>query len=230
MLRDYVRHFYWLDPARLNEIHRYSTEMFGHEIENPLNIYPESIPDWVVDWLPENAGYLLGNLGPGRLDARFFAQGNLLASLFGLADENQSQQILHTFEQRWDDLIGRMPVKICYPALKDKEWRLITGSDPKNTPWSYHNGGNWPVLLWPFVAACLQHGRRDLAERAYAIAEDRLPRDRWPEYYDGRYGRLIGRRSNFDQVWSATALLLSRMMLDDPASLARLGFGSTAAS
>lgn len=226
VLREYVQQFYWLDLARLNEIHRYSTEMFGHEIENPLNIYPESIPDWVVDWLPEGAGYLLGNLGPGRFDPRFFTQGNLLATMFGLASEPQSQQILHTFEQRWDDLIGRMPLKICYPALKDKEWRLVTGSDPKNTPWSYHNGGNWPVLLWPFVAACLQHGRRDLAERAYGVAEERLPRDGWPEYYDGRYGRLIGRRSNYDQVWSATALLLSRMMLDDPASLTRLGFGS----
>ncbi len=228
VLRDYVRQFYWLDLPRLNQIHRFTTEMFGHAIENPLNIYPESLPEWVVDWLPEGAGYLVGNLGPSRLDPRFFAQGNLLSCMFGLTTPEQALKILLTFERRWDDLIGQMPLKICYPALSGEEWRLATGCDPKNTPWSNHNGGNWPALLWPFVAACLQHGRRDLAERAYALAEARLPRDQWPEYYDGRYGRLIGRRANHDQIWSATSLILARMILDDPACHIRLGFGSAA--
>jgi hypothetical protein len=72
--------------------------------------------------------------------------------------------------------VAEMPMKICYPALEDQEWKFITGSDPKNTwvlnyplllwvlqivlhffptfvllccrPWSYHNGGSWPTLLW----------------------------------------------------------------------------------
>ena len=51
-----------------------------------------------------------------------------------------------------------MPVKICYPAVEGEHWRLQTGSDPKNVPWSYHNGGNWPVLLWAFVAAAVKTG------------------------------------------------------------------------
>ncbi|ADC72803.1 neutral invertase [Thioalkalivibrio sp. K90mix] len=218
-LSDYIRRYYWLDLERLNDIHRYRTEHFGHESENALNIYPESIPDWLVDWLPSESGYLVGNLGPGRMDFRFFSFGNLLAVLFGLADEQESRSIMQTFEQRFEDLIGTMPVKICYPAMSGEEWRLLTGSDPKNTPWSYHNGGNWPALLWAFTGAALRVGRPDLARSVHAVAAERLHRDDWPEYYDGRHGRLIGRRANYQQTWSATAVLVSQALLDNPETM-----------
>lgn len=218
-LLNYVRIFYWLDPERLNEIHRYTTEEFGIDSINILNIYPESIPDWVPEWLPDGGGYLVGNIGASRMDFRFFSLGNFLSVMFGLTSEQQSSQIMKLYESRWDDLVGAMPVKIIYPAMQGLEWQVITGSDPKNVPWSYQNGGNWPTLLWPFVAAALKSGRGDLAERAFNLAVNRLPQNDWPEYYDGRYGRLIGRRSNFKQVWSATSLILSHKLLDDPSLL-----------
>lgn len=219
-LTEYVRHFYWLDLARLNEIHRFETEAFGQDAANPLNIYPESIPDWVADWLPDQGGYLIGNMGPGRMDFRFFAFGNLLAVIFGLATSAQSEAIMNLYEAQWSDLVGRMPVKLIYPAMAGLEWQLLTGSDPKNTPWSYHNGGNWPALLWAFTAAAMRTGRGDLARRALEIAEPRLLADDWPEYYDGRNGRLIGRRANTYQTWSAAALLVTHDLIREPGRLA----------
>jgi hypothetical protein len=51
--------------------------------------------------------------------------------------------IMDLIEERWDELVGS-PLKICYPAIENHEWRIITGCDPKNTRWSYHNGGSWP--------------------------------------------------------------------------------------
>jgi hypothetical protein len=215
-LRNYVRLFYWLDLQRLNEIHRYSTEEFGIDSINMLNIYPESIPDWVVDWIPEEAGYLVGNVGPSRMDFRFFTLGNLLSVLFGLATDEQAERTVRLFESRWGDLVGAVPMKICYPAMEGLEWQVQTGSDPKNAPWSYQNGGNWPALLWHFVAATVKAGRGDLAERAYQQAEHKLEADQWVEYYDGRAGRLIGRRANFNQVWTATSLILAHKILEDP--------------
>ncbi|MGP0630026.1 glycoside hydrolase 100 family protein [Nitrospina sp. 32_T5] len=215
VLRTYVRIFYWLDIERLSEIHRFKTEEFGTGSVNMLNIYPESIPDWLSNWIPEKGGYLVGNLGPGRMDFRFFAQGNLLAILFGLATPEQSQSILNLYTEHWDDLIGAMPIKICFPALEGVRWKMLTGSDAKNAAWSYHNGGNWPVLLWPFVAAALKSGRDDLAETAFEQACNRLPKDRWPEYYDGHMGRLIGRRANLYQTWSASGLLLANQLLEE---------------
>ncbi|MDH5231744.1 MAG: glycoside hydrolase 100 family protein [Gammaproteobacteria bacterium] len=223
-LTDYVRRYYWLDLARLNEIHRYETERFGDDNHNELNIYPESIPPWLSDWLPDEAGYLVGNIGPGRMDFRFFAFGNLLAIVFGLAEPEQAAQIMKVYDQRWPDLIGRMPVKISYPAIHGKEWHLLTGGDPKNRPWSYHNAGNWPTLLWAFNAAAKLSGREDLAEKATNIASHRLHQDNWPEYYDGKEGRLIGRRSNFRQVWSATGYILARKLLQNDQLLNLLKF------
>ena len=215
-LLNYVRIFYWLDLERLNEIHRYTTEEFGIDSINVLNIYPESIPDWVTDWLPDDAGYLVGNISASRMDFRYFSLGNSLSVMFGLTSHSQAERIMKLYEQRWEHLIGSMPIKICYPAMEGLEWQVRTGSDPKNVPWSYQNGGNWPALLWTFVAAAMKTGRGDLAERAYNIAANRLLDDGWPEYYDGRAGRLIGRRSNFNQVWSATSLILAHKMIDNP--------------
>jgi len=215
-LLNYVRIFYWLDLDRLNEIHRYTTEEFGIDSINVLNIYPESIPDWVPDWLPDEGGYLVGNVGASRMDFRYFALGNFLSIMFGLTSDVQANRIMKLYELRWNNLIGATPVKICYPAMEGLEWQVRTGSDPKNVPWSYQNGGNWPALLWTFVAAALKTGRGDLAERAYMTAVNRLCTDDWPEYYDGRAGKLIGRRSNFKQVWTATALILSHKLLEKP--------------
>ncbi len=219
-LRDYVRECYWLDLDRLTRIHRFRTEEFGDGSENILNIHPDSLPGWIEAWIPDRGGYLVGNVGPGRMDVRFFAQGNLLAVLFGLTTWAQTQKIMDLYEERWDDLVGAMPVKICYAAVEGEEWRVLTGGDPKNVPWSYHNGGNWPVLLWPFVAACIKAERRDLAERAFRIADERLAAQVWPEYYDGRTGRLIGRRANLNQVWSAAAFLFAHKLLERPELLA----------
>lgn len=218
-LLNYVRIFYWLDLDRLNEIHRYTTEEFGIDSINVLNIYPESIPNWVADWLPDEAGYLVGNVGASRMDFRYFALGNFLSIMFELTSDIQAERIMKLYELRWNNLIGAMPVKICYPAMEGLEWQVRTGSDPKNVPWSYQNGGNWPALLWPFVAAALKTGRGDLAERAVNTAVTRLVDNDWPEYYDGRAGKLIGRRSNFKQVWTATSLILSHKLLENPGLL-----------
>jgi len=213
-LRTYVRLFYWLDKPRLNEIHRYRSEQFGPDAENLLNIYPASIPVWLDGWFPADGGYFVGNLGPGRMDFRYFSLGNMLAVSFGLATDEQADKLMRLHEHRWMDLIGEMPVKICYPAISGTQWQLLTGCDPKNVAWSYHNGGHWPCLLWPFAAAALRTGRRDLAQQAYSQAIHSVDEDRWQEYYDGKTGALIGRRSNAFQVWTAAAIVLTQLMFE----------------
>lgn len=221
-LREFVRKEYWLDLGRLNQIHRYKTEEAGGDVDNILNIHPQNIARWVVDWMPDRGGYLAGNIGVGRLDFRFFALGNLAAVSFGLATREMAESLFHLYEARWDDLVGRMPLKICFPALEGREWELQTGFDPKNVPWSYHNAGNWPVLLYPFTGSALRTGRADLAQRAFDTVCERLPHDSWPEYYDGRHGRLVGRQACRNQVWSATGFILSHKYLENPDVLSRL--------
>lgn len=203
----------------LNEIYRYRVEEFGETVINQFNVYPESIPEWLNVWLPDKGGYFIGNLGPGRMDFRFFSQGNLIAIIFDLASEEQSQQIMDLIEQKWDTLIGQMPLKICFPALEGRDWSLVTGYDAKNMPWSYHNGGNWPFLLWLLAAAAQKTGRNELAERAILIAASRLHKDKYPEYYDGLQGRLIGKEARWFQTWTIAGLLTAQDLLTNAKNL-----------
>ena len=220
----HVREYYWLDLQRLNEIYRFKGDEFGQEVANRFNIYPGSIPSWLTEWLPENGGYLAGNLGPGRMDFRFFALGNLLAIITSLASEAESQSIMNLIEQRWQDLVGNMPMKICFPALEGQEWQIVTGADLKNIPWSYHNGGNWPVLLWLLVAAAQKTGRIDIANKALELAQNRLAQDEWPEYYDGKYGRLIGKEARKYQTWTFAGLLVAQRLIANPDYLKLISF------
>lgn len=223
-LNYHIREYYWLDLRRLNEIYRYRGEEFGAAAVNKFNIYPDSIPLWLTEWMPEQGGYLAGNLGPAQMDFRFFTLGNLMSIVSSLASDRESLSIMDLIEQRWHDLIGYMPMKICFPAVEDLEWRILTGCDPKNVPWSYHNGGNWPVLLWALAAAAQKTGRPELGWRAIEIAEHRLSQDEWPEYYDGRNGRLVGKASRKYQTWTITGYLLAREIMTNPNHLDLFSF------
>lgn len=223
-LNYHIREYYWLDLKRLNDIYRYKGEEFGKTAINKFNIYPDSIPLWVTEWMPEQGGYLAGNLGPAQLDFRFFALGNLMAILGSLASTQESQSIMDLIEQRWQDLVGYMPMKICFPCVEGLEWKILTGCDPKNVPWSYHNGGNWPVLLWAFAAAAQKTGRADLGWRALEVAQQRLGEDQWPEYYDGRNGRLVGKASRKYQTWTIAGFLLAQELLAHPEHLHLISF------
>lgn len=220
----HLREYYWIDLNRLNEIYRFQGDEFGKEIANRFNIYPESIPLWLMEWLPDNGGYLAGNLGSGRMDFRFFTLGNLMAIITSLASEQESQNIMNLIEQRWHDLIGYMPMKICFPALEGLEWQVITGCDPKNNPWSYHNGGNWPVLLWLLTAAAQKTNRPAIAQKAINIAANRLCSDQWPEYYDGKNGRLIGKAARKYQTWTFAGFLVAKELISNPSYLELFSF------
>ncbi|KAH9689748.1 Alkaline/neutral invertase A [Citrus sinensis] len=212
----HIREYYWVDMKKINEIYRYKTEEYSTDATNKFNIYPEQIPSWLMDWIPEEGGYLIGNLQPAHMDFRFFTLGNLWSIVSSLGTPKQNESILNLIEAKWDDLVGHMPLKICYPALESEDWRIITGSDPKNTPWSYHNGGSWPTLLWQFTLACIKMGRLGLAQKAVALAENRLPLDHWPEYYDTRTGRFIGKQSRLFQTWTIAGFLTSKMLVENP--------------
>jgi Alkaline and neutral invertase len=217
LLQKQLRENYWLDLNRLNVIYRYQVEEYGEQALNQFNIYSDSIPFYrLAKWLPEAGGYLAGNLGPSQLDCRFFSLGNLMAILAGLTSEEQSQKIMNLIELRWSDLIGHMPMKLCYPALEDADWRTVTGADPKNRPWSYHNGGSWPVLLWMLTAVAKKLHRGEIGHHAIAIAERRLLQDQWPEYYDGPDGSLIGKESRKYQTWTIAGYLLAKELITNP--------------
>lgn len=224
LLTEYIRDRYWLDPKRLRSIYRYQTEEFGETALNKFNIYENSVPEWVLPWVDRKGGYLAGNLGVGWIDFRFFSQGNLLSILSGLATPQQSESIMNLIELQWSNLIGHMPMKLCYPAVEGRDWENVTGCDPKNVPWSYHNGGSWPVLLWSLTAAALKARKIEIAEQAIQAAENYLMDDEWPEYYDGKDGQIIGREARLYQTWTIAGYLVAKYLIQDRDRLNLISF------
>ncbi|KAF3617615.1 Alkaline/neutral invertase E, chloroplastic [Capsicum annuum] len=214
----HIREYYWIDMKKLNEIYRYQTEEYSYDAVNKFNIYPDQISPWLVDWMPSKGGYLIGNLQPAHMDFRFFSLGNLWSIVCSLTTDDQSHAILDLIEAKWTDLVADMPLKICYPALEGQEWKIITGCDPKNTPWSYHNGGSWPTLLWQLAVACIKMNRPEIAAKAVEVAEKRISRDKWPEYYDTKKARFIGKQSRLFQTWSIAGYLVAKLLLANPSS------------
>ncbi|OAY38974.1 hypothetical protein MANES_10G057700v8 [Manihot esculenta] len=214
----HIREYYWIDLRKLNEIYRYKTEEYSYDAVNKFNIYPDQVSPWLVKWIPNQGGYLIGNLQPAHMDFRFFSLGNLWSVVSGLATTEQSHAILDLIEAKWIDLVADMPLKICYPALEGQEWQIITGSDPKNTPWSYHNAGSWPTLLWQLTVACIKMNRPEIAARAIEVAERRISWDKWPEYYDTKRARFIGKQARLFQTWSIAGYLVAKLLLADPSA------------
>ncbi|KAE8037482.1 hypothetical protein FH972_010068 [Carpinus fangiana] len=214
----HIREYYWIDMRKLNEIYRYQTEEYSFDAVNKFNIYPDQIPSWLVEFMPSKGGYLIGNLQPAHMDFRIFSLGNLWSIVSSLATPDQSHAILDLIETKWAQLVADMPLKICYPTLEGQEWRIITGSDPKNTPWSYHNGGSWPTLLWQLTVACIKMDRPEIALKAVEIAERRISGDKWPEYYDTKAARFIGKQARLYQTWSIAGYLVAKLLLANPSA------------
>ncbi|MBA0652755.1 hypothetical protein Goklo_019985 [Gossypium klotzschianum] len=167
----HIQKYYWLDFTQLNNIYRYKTEEYSHTAVNKFNVIPESIPDWVFDFMPLRGGYLIGNVSPARMDFRWFLVGNCIAILSSLATPAQATAIMDLIEERWEDLIGEMPLKIVYPALEGHDWRT------------------------------------------------RLSKNGWPEYYDGKAGRYVGKQARKYQTWSISGYLVAKLMIENPANL-----------
>lgn len=220
----HIRTYYWVDKGRLANMLTNETEEFGADTINKYNLYPASIPDWVLGWLGENDGYFAGNIGPGRMDFRFLTLGNLLSIMTSLADEDQQQKILNLIENRWDLLAAEMPMKVCCPALEGREWHIVTGADPKNSPWSYHNGGSWPFLLCFLAAVAVKTDRKLVTKGFLNAMATKLQLNDWPEYFDGRDGSLVGKEARKFQMWTIAGYITAYTLMENPKKASLLSF------
>jgi glycogen debranching enzyme len=215
---------YWLDRDRLADMCAFRQDEFGEEVANRYNIYPESVPAWTAQWMGEKSGYFVGNIGPGRMDFRFLSLGNLLSILVALTDQHRQMSIISLLRQQRDTIIADMPLKACYPALEGVEWRAITGADRKNTPWSYHNGGSWPFLVWLLAAVSVKTGEKLLTIDQLMDMAGTLQSDKWPEYYDGIDGDAVGKEARLFQVWTISGFLAAYYLLENPKNIDLLAF------
>lgn len=225
-LQRYLLKHYWVNTKTVQVLRQRPTEQYGDEITNEYNVQTESIPHWLQHWLDDRGGYLLGNIRTGRPDFRFFMLGNCLGAIFDVISPQQQQALFQLIWHNRNDLIAQMPLRICHPPLDDADWRNKTGFDRKNLPWCYHNGGHWPCLLWFLGVAILRHQQRcpqvangeepwgtAMLQSCYELLLQRLPRQKWAEYFDGPIGLWAGQQTRYYQTWTITGLLLTHHFL-----------------
>ncbi|MBD2103698.1 glycoside hydrolase 100 family protein [Leptolyngbya sp. FACHB-261] len=238
-LRRYLLTYYWVNATTVQVLRRHPTEQYGDLIANEYNINANTVPVWLQTWLGRDGGYLLGNLRTGRPDFRFFTLGNCLGAIFGLLGRTQRHALFRLIYQNRDELMAQLPMRICHPPLDGVDWENQTGFDQKNVAWSYHNGGHWPCLLWFLVLAVVRNqqecqdsleGSKNrefhevmmmTLEDSYKVLLKRLPKQNWPEYFDGPTGLWIGLQARSYQTWTITGLLLTqRLLRGDPSDAA----------
>jgi glycogen debranching enzyme len=223
-LRGYLLKFFWVNTKVIEVLRRRPTEQYGERIVNEYNIQTETIPHWLQHWLGLRGGYLIGNIRTGRPDFRFFTLGNCLGAIFDILSPVQQLALFDLVVHNQGELVAEMPLRICHPPLEGEKWRSVTGFDPKNRPWCYHNGGHWPCLLWYLAMAVLRGRARGLSaaqlgpaeqllDRTYHMHLARLPRQRWAEYFDGPTGLWTGQQARYYQTWTIVGFLLTHHLL-----------------
>lgn len=223
-LRHYMLKYYWVNSSSIQVLRRRPTEQYGERIANEYNIQTETIPHWLQNWLGGRGGYLIGNIRTGRPDFRFFTLGNCLGAIFDIISPAQQLSLFRLIVHNRDELVAEMPMRICHPPLDSEKWRSVTGFDPKNRPWCYHNGGHWPCLLWYLAVAVLKARRtatsptqlasvEQLLDRAYHDLLSRLPKQKWAEYFDGPTGLWTGQQARYYQTWTLVSFLLVHHLL-----------------
>ncbi len=136
---------------------------------------------------------------------RFDTLGNLLAILFGVADATQASKILDYI--RGCGLDEPWPVRCLYPEIRpgEPDWRDYYQVRNLNQPHHYHNGGAWPFIGGFYIAALVQAGRLDEAQRqlirlAEMNRQGRQGEWEFNEWFHGLSGRPMGFAG---QSWSA---------------------------
>ena len=138
--------------------------------------------------------------------------GNLLAVLYGLADESMSREIIATFTEA--RAAEPYPIRVVtHPiAPGDELWRDYMNRHQQNQPHQYHTGGIWPFVGGFWIMALAQLGKQDAARHELQKLAQVCSLDDWrfTEWFHGRTLKPMGMAG---QSWNAAAFLFAQKTL-----------------
>lgn len=147
---------------------------------------------------------------------RFDTLGNLLAIVYGVADQVKADKILDYIDGC--GLNQPFPVRAVYPPIQpgEKDWRDYYRVRNLNLPDHYHNGGAWPFIGGIYVMALVKAGRLLKAEEQYAALTEmnrRGKNEEWEfnEWFHGISGQPMGYGG---QSWSLAMYLAAGAALE----------------
>jgi hypothetical protein len=165
--------------------------------------------------------YLIAQITPFGFSWRCDVFANIIASLYGVLDDQRSQQVWRFLRQISID--HPHPVKVLYPAIHpgDPDWRDYFLVNLQNLPYHYHNGGIWPFVggLWVrFLDRVGQHQHAEEAlERLASLCRQGIDREwEFTEWAHGVTGRPMGKAY---QAWSAASYVAAYLRFQGDTSI-----------
>ncbi len=138
---------------------------------------------------------------------RFDTIGNLLALIADIPNEERSKKIIKYI---LDNKVNYpVPLSCLHPVVEegDKDWLEIYSI--KERPYTYHNGGTWPMISGFWIEALMHHSsKKKLAEKELKRFAEELEKSEWvfPEYFHGKTGERMGK---FHMAWSAAGYIIA---------------------
>ena len=203
-LRELIRANYWFQGVGVPPREVYHEVLYekGHKSARCRCHY------WVPFFSPQGYGY------------RFDAFANVLASLFGVADDSQRERVDDYISELTLDAPQLLPAfhPVIQPIDEDWEHLQMTFSYTfRNNPYEYHNGGLWPMLSG-FYAADLAAREKRARARGFLKAinwANSLTMEgaggSFPEYLHGRDFVPEGTRQ---QGWSTAAAIIAHQTIE----------------
>jgi len=186
----------WVDGSREKEIKR--TNLIWLVVHHKMNVELGSRP------------YYLPYVSFRDFGHRCDVYANLLAVIFGVADEERRTKIMKYLDQV--NVYSPYPVRVLHPPIfeGEKGWKDFFKSANLNLPYQYHNGGVWPYVGGFWVASLVNNGEKDRAEENLAklASANKLGVSEW-EFNEWLHG-LTGKPMGFPfQAWSAGMYLFA---------------------
>ncbi len=138
--------------------------------------------------------------------------GNLLAILFGLADDRHTNRILRSLQAA--DVMKPYPVRVVTAPIEPEDplWRDYMARHRQNYAWQYHNGGCWPFVGGFLVLVLSMLGRSEEASEALGALARANRANGWQfnEWFHAMTGAPSGMPG---QSWNAAMFLLAEESL-----------------
>jgi GH15 family glucan-1,4-alpha-glucosidase len=158
---------------------------------------------------------------PAGYGYRFDTLANVLVSLFGIANENQSELVDDYLESEVvDKEVGLLPAFHPVITPEDDHWENLKMSFSytfKNEPYEFQNGGLWPFITAFYAANLARRGKMEKAKKYLAAShlanKMSYKGDDWsfPEFIHGKNHKPAG----IDHLgWNAAAPILAHHTIE----------------
>jgi glycogen debranching enzyme len=136
------------------------------------------------------------------------AFGNVLAILYGLADESAAQKKIRALIKT--RVHEPYPLRVVVRPIRKRSalWRPYMLRHRQNSAWQYHNGGIWPMVGAFWLAALATYGKKREARAGLVQLARACQLDAWG-FTEWLHGKTLSPHGMRGQSWNAAGYLIA---------------------